>query len=107
MQNLLKIISLIKLEMLIWISAIGFLLLINPYNQDHHSLCFFKNLGIEFCPGCGLGRSISLIFRGDLSGSFQMHPLGIPVLAMILMRVTKLIRDLKRRLYMKTGGWNG
>ncbi len=107
MRNLVKIISLIKLEMVLWVGAIGFLLLINPYNQEHYSLCLFNNLGIGFCPGCGLGRSISMIFRGDLSGSLQMHPLGIPALAVILLRITKLAGDLKNNLYMKIGGWNG
>ena len=107
MQSLFKIISLIKLEMLMWIGALGFLLLIDPYNQDHHSLCLFNNLGIEFCPGCGLGRSISLIFHGDLSGSLQMHPLGIPALVVILWRVGRLMRDLMNNVYIKIGGWNG
>jgi len=94
-------------EAFLWIGAFGFILLINPHIQCEHSLCLFKNLGFDFCPGCGLGRSISLLFQGDVAGSIQMHPLGIPALIIILLRIIKLLRNSKEKPYMKTGGWNG
>lgn len=94
-------------EAFLWIGALGFLLIINPHIQSEHSLCLFKNLGFDFCPGCGLGRSILLLFQGDLTGSVRMHPLGIPALVIILLRIIKLLRNSKEKLYIKTGGWNG
>jgi len=93
--------------MLFWIGALIFVLTINPYGTEHHSLCLFKNLGISFCPGCGLGRSIALIFRGDIVGSFQMHPLGIPALVMIFLRITKLFKNLIYNYKIITGGLYG
>jgi hypothetical protein len=32
------------------------------------------------CPGCGMTRAIRLLLRGDVAGSFHMHPLAVPVL---------------------------
>jgi hypothetical protein len=107
MKNRTKIFSLIKVEMILWIVALGYLLAINPYGQEHYSLCLFKNMGLSFCPGCGLGRSIAMIFHGDIVGSFQAHPLGIPGLALILMRIIKLMRNLIYNYNIRFGGCNG
>jgi len=62
----------------------------NPTTDVHYSFCFFKFLGIKFCPGCGLGHSISFLFHGDLQRSFSAHPLGIFAVAIILHRIYKL-----------------
>ncbi|MCD8741466.1 DUF2752 domain-containing protein [Mucilaginibacter roseus] len=48
--------------------------------------------GIGWCPGCGLGHSISWLFRGNLNNSFQAHWLGIPALAIISWRIVILIK---------------
>ena len=50
------------------------------------------NAGFEHCPGCGLGNSIALIFRGEFSQSFNAHILGIPALIIILHRVYSIIK---------------
>ena len=92
------ILSHIDLEALIWLSALIYLSIINPYEPKHINLCLFSLAGIENCPGCGLGRSIAMIFRGDLLGSFESHPLGIPALIFILKRVYQIIRN-KTRIY--------
>ena len=80
-------VSLIGLEAFIWIAALVFLaFFVNP-NEVHFTICPLSNLGFDHCPGCGLGNSIALIFRGDFSQSFSTHILGIPALLIILHRI--------------------
>lgn len=83
---------LIEWEILAWLSGIIYLLTINPYHADHVSICPYKNLGIEFCPGCGLGRAISYLFHGDIINSFNSHPLAIPAFIIITFRIVQLTR---------------
>ena len=78
-------------EALLWIAGLVYLYFINPYDTQHYTFCAFKLVGIEDCPGCGLGNSISRIFHGDLLSSFKTHPLGIFALAVIVYRIIKLI----------------
>lgn len=44
-------------------------------------ICPFRLLTGHMCPGCGMGRAVVAAMRGDWLGSFHLHPLGIPVLA--------------------------
>lgn len=80
-------------EAYIWLLGLAVVAIANPYGEQHYTLCLFKNLGFNFCPGCGLGRSIGLLARGDFAASFQMHPLGGPAVAVLLCRVVKLFRN--------------
>jgi len=77
-------------ELSAWITALVALALMNPELNTHYSLCFFKFIGIKFCPGCGLGHSISFLLHGDLASSLSAHPLGIFALPVILFRIYKL-----------------
>ncbi len=72
----------------IWLLALVLLAISNPAAQ-HYTICLFKNLGFENCWGCGLGRSISYLFRLDFKASFAMHPLGIPVLLFLIYQIFK------------------
>ncbi|MEO8232968.1 MAG: DUF2752 domain-containing protein [Ignavibacteriota bacterium] len=84
-------IKLIDFEGFIWIAAIIYLaFFVNPY-EAHFTICPLSNLGFEHCPGCGLGNSIALIFRGQFSQSFNTHILGIPALLIILHRIFAII----------------
>ncbi len=74
-------------EALIWILGLAALAFYDPVNDTHFSLCPLDNLGFSFCPGCGLGRSISHLFRGDFILSFNTHPLGIFAVLILLHRV--------------------
>jgi len=58
--------------------------------SDEPTFCLFNRSGIDFCPGCGLGRSISLAFRGQLTASFQMHPAGILAIFILLYRIVSI-----------------
>lgn len=77
-------------ELSAWIAALVLLALMDPRGEAHYSLCIFKFLGISFCPGCGLGHSISYLFHGDIRASFTAHPLGIFALSVILWRIFRL-----------------
>jgi len=79
-----------KKEAFIWIIALIALVFVDPYHQ-HYTLCPFHNLGWEFCPGCGIGRSIACAYRFDFQGSFNCHPLGIVALIVIIHRIIKVL----------------
>lgn len=84
-------VRLIGFEGFVWIAAIVyFAFFVNPY-QNHFTICPLYNAGFEHCPGCGLGNSIALIFRGNISQSFDCHFLGIPALLIILHRIFSII----------------
>jgi len=77
-------------ELTAWVSALILLALMDPCTSPHYSFCIFKFLGFRYCPGCGIGHSISYLFRGDFRASFSAHPLGIFALAVIIYRIYKL-----------------
>lgn len=80
-------------EALFWLIAMLYLTFINPYTPKHLDFCLFSLVGIENCPGCGLGKSISMIFHGDFAGSFDAHPLGIPAIILIVKRIYNLVKN--------------
>jgi hypothetical protein len=63
-----------------------------PATDAHYSFCLFKVLGFNFCPGCGLGHSISYLFHGEVRASLSAHPLGIFAVIIILLRIFKLFQ---------------
>ncbi|MEO6839064.1 MAG: DUF2752 domain-containing protein [Ginsengibacter sp.] len=77
-------------ELTAWVTALILLALMNPGTDTHYSFCIFKFFRVKFCPGCGLGHSISYLFHGDIRASFSAHPLGIFALVVILFRIYKL-----------------
>ncbi|HUS02043.1 MAG TPA: DUF2752 domain-containing protein [Chitinophagaceae bacterium] len=79
-------------ELIFWIASLASLALMQPATDIHFSFCVFKMMGINFCPGCGLGHSISYLFHGDLQASFSSHPLGIFAVIIILYRIYKLFQ---------------
>ncbi|HEY4197532.1 MAG TPA: DUF2752 domain-containing protein [Mucilaginibacter sp.] len=88
------------LELIFWVAALTALAFTDPAGAAHFSLCPLKVMGITWCPGCGLGHSISWLFRGNITNSFHAHWLGIPALLIILYRVytltvQKLVPDKK------------
>jgi Protein of unknown function (DUF2752) len=81
----------INIELIFWIGGLIWLAFMNP-SETHFSLCPIKNLGFPFCPGCGLGHSISFLFHGKIQESFHHHPMGIFALIVILVRIFQLIK---------------
>lgn len=83
------------LELVFWIVALVLLATSNGH-EHHFTLCPLANLGYEgWCPGCGIGRSISLIFHGDFAGSFSQHWFGFPAIAIIGSRIYNLTKNIK------------
>lgn len=79
-------------ELTFWISALTLLAIMPPGTDPHYSFCIFKLMGIKFCPGCGLGHSISYLFHGNITASLKAHPLGIFAVIIILYRIYQLIQ---------------
>jgi lipoprotein signal peptidase len=83
---------LIGLEGIIWIAALFyFAFFVNPF-ETHFTICPLANAGFEYCPGCGLGNSISLFFHGYFAESFNTHILGMPALIIIFHRIYSVIK---------------
>ncbi|MBW6459711.1 MAG: DUF2752 domain-containing protein [Bacteroidales bacterium] len=77
-------------EAILWLAALAWLAIDNPVHHQY-TLCPFHNMGISFCPGCGLGRSIGFLFRLDFKSSFLAHPLGIPASILLVRRIIKVL----------------
>jgi hypothetical protein len=90
MQKIKSILKMVEWEAIFWLFGLMYLMFIDPYQVQHYTLCPFHNLGITFCPGCGLGRSISFFYHGDFFHSIKTHPLGIIAFIIIAIRVIKL-----------------
>lgn len=85
----------IPLELICWIAAFVFLGVAKPavYHEGlHFTFCPLANLGMSWCPGCGLGRSITHFFHGNIRESIQYHWLGIPAVLIISYRIVILGR---------------
>lgn len=92
MKKLVRIFNLIwfNKEALIWIIALILLAADNP-GSHHYTLCPFHHAGLAICPGCGLGRSVTLFLHGNVVESLQMHPMGIPAVLILVYRSARLI----------------
>ena len=93
LNNLLVLPKIIGLEAAIWIGALFYLAFVHTPAGTHFTICPINNLGLDFCPGCGLGNSISLIFQGDIYKSFFSHPLGLLALTVLIIRIIQLIKN--------------
>lgn len=82
-------------ELIFWVLALMALAIAAPeeYGHAHHfTLCPLANLGIDSCPGCGVGRSITQLLHGNLTESWKHHWFGIPALLIIVFRIVGLIK---------------
>ncbi|MEE4259809.1 MAG: DUF2752 domain-containing protein [Bacteroidales bacterium] len=82
-----------NLELFFWIIALIYLFSMNA-DSTHFTLCPIKNLGFNFCPGCGIGHSLHHIMHLDIRASFSEHPLGIFALIVIILRIFTLVKNL-------------
>lgn len=81
-------------ELLIWVAALIYLYSIDPLAEPAINFCFFHWIGIDFCPGCGIGRSIGAALHFDWQESLQLHWFGIPALLIIFYRILTLLKQL-------------
>lgn len=75
------------LEAVFWIAALIYLALITIESASHFSFCVFKNIGIGFCPGCGIGASIHLTIHMKFAEAIAAHPLGPIAIIILLHRI--------------------
>lgn len=85
----------IPLELVFWTGGLIAILFLEPNSASHLSLCPLSQLGFDWCPGCGLGRSMNLLAAGQFKESWSMHPLAIVAYAVIFHRIWVLIRNIK------------
>ena len=76
-------------ELLCWITALV-LLFFRPVNTSAPTLCIFRWLQIDHCPGCGIGHAIHYALHLQLTTSFEHHPIGIAAVLIILNRIKQL-----------------
>ncbi|PUZ28459.1 hypothetical protein DCC81_02955 [Chitinophaga parva] len=76
-------------ELIIWPLAL-ILLAVMPPAHPYPSICPLRWLGISWCPGCGLGRSVSYLLHGDFRASWASHKLGGPAFLILLHRTFSL-----------------
>ncbi|MFD2585043.1 DUF2752 domain-containing protein [Pedobacter vanadiisoli] len=91
-----KYIKSFPLELFFWLTALVLLATANGH-EHHFTLCPLASLGFEdWCPGCGIGRSISHILHGRFTESFSEHWFGFPALLIIVYRVYTLIKNKRK-----------
>ena len=86
-----KYIKSFPIEITFWVLALVLLATANPH-EHHFTLCPLANLGIDWCPGCGIGRSICQFLHGNVAESWRYHWFGIPALLIISYRILILAR---------------
>ncbi len=72
-----------------------FLLDIIKWLEAHQLPCLFKELTRFDCPGCGLQRSLLLLIRGDIQGSFTMYPALIPIILLLAFLILHVIKNIR------------
>lgn len=78
-------------EWLVLAAALLLMAFIDPAAQ-RASFCIIDRFGFTFCPGCGLGRSVAYLFRGDFQASLAMHPAGIVAVFVLLGRIGHILK---------------
>ncbi len=84
----------VPFEAYIWFLGLVYLALFSEVGGP--DLCLMHRLGIPYCPGCGLGRAIGRLLRGDIAGSLSLHPLAIPAVLILAHRIACLLRAAAR-----------
>ena len=77
-------------DLLFWIAALIILFFL-PEGKSESSLCVFTLLGFGHCPGCGIGHAIHYALHLNLPASFTHHPMGIPGVIIIFIRIKQLL----------------
>lgn len=74
------------LEWIVFSAGLILLGMMSPENTGI-SFCFFELIGIDFCPGEGLGHSIAYTFRGDLNSALEAHIAGPATIFILTSRI--------------------
>ena len=79
------------IELIIWSAALLMLGISYPNKVSHFTLCPIENLGFTWCPGCGLGRSISYLLHGEIKLAVDQHWFCIPAFGILIFRIVQLL----------------
>lgn len=73
--------------------SVGLLLLalMDPTTANGPGLCLLENLDFPYCPGDGLGHSVSFIFRGEIYNALEANILGPFAIIILLGRIFQLL----------------
>lgn len=85
----------IPLEAVFWLGGLIAIASIDPTGTGGINLCLFENLGLP-CLGDGLGRSIAHLARGEWAASWNAHPLGGAVVAVLVYHIVSLCRTTRQ-----------
>ncbi|WP_256002704.1 DUF2752 domain-containing protein [Pedobacter deserti] len=99
--------SQMPLELTFWVMAIVLLATAEPvthHDANHLTLCPVALLGLDWCPGCGIGRGITQVLHGNITESWNHHKLAIPALLVIACRVVDLSGFRRNHLNIISGG---
>ncbi|MEP1150268.1 MAG: DUF2752 domain-containing protein [Balneola sp.] len=79
-----------------WIAFLSGLILMGALDPTVQgtSLCLLEFVGINFCPGEGLGHSIAWFFRGELNNSFEANLFGPLAVVILSLRILHIWKDL-------------
>ena len=80
-------------ELFVWVTAVIILFFLPE--KPGQSLCIFKAIGFNRCPGCGIGTSMHHALHFKITQSFLDHPMGILGILIIFIRIIQLIPSKK------------
>jgi hypothetical protein len=81
-------------ELILWLMALVFVWIMPT--TPLQSFCVFKQLGITFCPGCGIGKAMHEAMHAQWLTSWHYHKFGLPALAIITWRILQLLNQTKK-----------
>ncbi|GAB3005430.1 hypothetical protein GCM10027051_00350 [Niabella terrae] len=85
-------------EVIIWNGALIVLGLMQV-SDNSTSLCLLHQLGINWCPGCGLGHAIHYALHFEFRQSLDAHILGIPATLIIFYQSCKSFYKINKNKY--------
>ncbi len=83
-------------EAIVWSGALLLLFFMNP--DGGPSLCILKNVGFQWCPGCGLGHAIHHALHFNVTASLEAHLLGIPATLLLIYQTIKSVYLTKKTI---------
>lgn len=92
-----------------WIVFAGGLILLAAMSPEDAgtSLCLFEWAGFEFCPGEGLGHSISFTFRGEWTSALNAHFAGPAAVLLLISRILYLWKTIYKESKSKNEEYYG
>jgi hypothetical protein len=100
-MQILKWLRKFPFEAFFWFMALICLACVDPSTEHHFIICPLALAGLDWCPGCGLGRSIAYLFDRQIQNSLHVHPLGIFAVIVLSYRIIQLTK-----FYLNTHGKN-